>query len=402
MSVRVPLAVASCDFRQSGARLRASLALSLDDQEQLFKSLTLQGVTGFVQLHTCNRLEWWVSAQDVDWATQMLHTAWRRRLTNGDDTVEPRIFRGASAAEHIFRVGIGLESLVQGEREIGGQVRRALQEAREATRSSPALNIVAGVAGRLAAKVRQGSSPTMNTPGMHTLVSEHLGRLLSVNDTVIVAGMGVIGRRCAETLQERGFHVRRFNRTIDELGQYEALDRMTEVLHEVSALVLCSASPDPLIRVGMLEPEGGLHVVDLASPAQVDSALATALGDNYHGLDGFTSSPGVTLEAADEMRYEHLVKGAVKDYLERLAHHRFRGLAQSNQAQLEQVLDADLPELFDRYSEGLGPKARRSLENDLRRLFRRQAWSIRESLVALDQEEEPPPFRLPYPEDEQC
>ncbi len=401
MSVRVPLAVASCDFRRSGARLRSTLAMSPEDQQVLYASLTAQGITGFVQLHTCNRLEWWVSAHDVDWACQMLKTAWHRRLDGRGDAVEPRLLRGASAVEHVFRVGVGLESLVQGEREIGGQVRRALQEARDAKRSSPVLNIVAGAAGRLAAKVRQGHHQAA-TPGMHTLVADHLAHSLGEASTVIVVGMGVIGKRCAETLQSRGYQVRRFNRSPDAQGSYEPLSALSAACAEVAAVVLCSASPEPLIRTGMLELTSGPLVVDLGSPAQVGTELAEELGARYQGLDAFTASQGVTLGEADALRFQQLVKGAVADYLERLAHHRFRGLARSNQAQLEQVIADDLPGVLDRYSEGLSPKARRSLENELRRLFRRQAWSIRESLVALDQEEEPPPFRLPYPEDEQC
>ena len=402
MSVRVPLAVASCDFRRSGTRLRSTLALCRDRQQELMSSLQPQGVTGFVQLHTCNRIEWWVSAHDVDWACQLLQTAWRQCLDGYADSVDPELFRGASAAEHIFRVAVGLESLVQGEREIGGQVRRALQEARDTKRSSPALNIVAGAAGRLAAKVRKNPSDAISVPGMHTLVAEHLQATIPPGSVVIVVGMGVIGKRCAETLQNRGYRVRRFNRTPDPQGHYEPIHELQEAVTEVAAVVVCTASPEPLLTGPEVHQETAPLIVDLGSPAQVGSDLAKALDTRYLDLDGLTASHGVVLGGADAQRYEQLVADAVTDYVERLAHHRFRGLAQSNQVQLQQVLMDDLPELLDRYAQGLSPRKRRSLEVELRRLFRRQAWSIRESLVALDQAEEPPPFRLPYPENEPC
>ncbi|WP_288817750.1 glutamyl-tRNA reductase [uncultured Micrococcus sp.] len=91
---------------------------------------------GAVVLATCNRVEIYAEAADADvsGASEQIVSA----LADSAD-VEVDVARRAlrtlgpqATARHLFEVGAGLDSAVVGEREIAGQVRRALLEAREA------------------------------------------------------------------------------------------------------------------------------------------------------------------------------------------------------------------------------------------------------------------------------
>ena len=103
--------------------------LSSDDARQL-------GVTGSVVLATCNRLEMYVQlpiAAHLPTVRDMITSS-----ISGRSGLDPALvadsfdlYEGEDAVRHLLTVASGLESAVVGEREIAGQVRRALASAQE-------------------------------------------------------------------------------------------------------------------------------------------------------------------------------------------------------------------------------------------------------------------------------
>lgn len=102
-------------------------------------------VRGAVVLATCNRFEAYL---DVDEAPTGEPTAVQTTVATMSDSsgVDPDILRdsltvlsGEDVAAHLFAVSSGLESVVLGEDEISGQVRRALEQARTAGTTSSGL-----------------------------------------------------------------------------------------------------------------------------------------------------------------------------------------------------------------------------------------------------------------------
>ncbi|QCR18128.1 glutamyl-tRNA reductase [Agrococcus sp. SGAir0287] len=92
------------------------------------------GVDGAVVVSTCNRFEAYldVSAEQADAAAR---AALDRALTRAGapgEVEHVEALYDAHAAEHLFAVAAGLESVVVGEGEIAGQVRRALAGAQDA------------------------------------------------------------------------------------------------------------------------------------------------------------------------------------------------------------------------------------------------------------------------------
>lgn len=102
-------------------------------------------VNGAVVLATCNRFEVYLDADECEGAEADATAAAYRAVsrTSGADVDEvARLMRPASgeqAVAHLFEVAAGLDSMVVGEREITGQVRRALSAARAEGTTSPLL-----------------------------------------------------------------------------------------------------------------------------------------------------------------------------------------------------------------------------------------------------------------------
>lgn len=141
-------------------------------------------VSGTVVLSTCNRFEIYCevsSTGDVDAAcSDALDSICRcsglpvRQLSSLFERTH-----GASATEHLFAVAAGLDSVVVGEREVAGQVRRALAQAQAA----------GTVSGRLV-RLFQAASRTGRAVGARTTLSSASRSIASVALELAAAGSG--------------------------------------------------------------------------------------------------------------------------------------------------------------------------------------------------------------------
>lgn len=116
------------DFRRSSPELRARLFIPLAERAPLLKSLLPLGFRDLVYLSTCNRVEFYTSADDYFSDTRRMWLELLKRLgLNEDDYFRGYHLEGKSALRHLVRVASSLESLVIGEPQILGQLKEALQ-----------------------------------------------------------------------------------------------------------------------------------------------------------------------------------------------------------------------------------------------------------------------------------
>ncbi|HUR92395.1 MAG TPA: glutamyl-tRNA reductase, partial [Gemmatimonadaceae bacterium] len=180
---------------------------------------------GFI-LSTCNRVEVYGLAGHADSGALAL----RSFLLDGREVAPQDVqhfsytFAHEDAVRHLFRVAGGVDSMVLGENEILGQLRRALATAREAGVLGPKL-------GRLgAAAVRAGRLARSETG---------LGRGL---DSVVSLGLEAAGARGAEPLHSR----------IAILGGGETAEAVIRHLKRgrVRHITVCNRGKDRAARIG--------------------------------------------------------------------------------------------------------------------------------------------------------
>lgn len=126
----------------------ATLAQLSQGAEGLEEDLERRGVRGQVILSTCNRLEIYLELpqpqlqedqqENIKTLAEEVYTSIASRSQLAFDQVENSfdLYIDQQAAHHLFTVAAGLESAVVGEREITGQVRRALSLAQEKGRAT--------------------------------------------------------------------------------------------------------------------------------------------------------------------------------------------------------------------------------------------------------------------------
>src|SRR6266545_1307707 len=134
------LLVLGASHKTAPLAVRERLAL-LDGQVEPFlhELLAEPGVTEAVALSTCNRTELYLVADDpVDAELALLARRAGTRPTELMDAIY--VQRNCDAARHLFRVVSGLESMIVGEAEIQGQVKRAYERALHARTTGPLVN----------------------------------------------------------------------------------------------------------------------------------------------------------------------------------------------------------------------------------------------------------------------
>ncbi|MHA7141230.1 MULTISPECIES: glutamyl-tRNA reductase [unclassified Arthrobacter] len=170
-------------------------------------------VSGAVTLATCNRLEIYcdaASADDVEAARSAVIT----RISGLSGLPESWVSSafttrtGEDVARHLFAVGAGLDSAVVGEREIAGQVRRALIESQaNGTTSGPLVRLFQE-ASRTAKDV--GAQTALGSQGRSIVsVALELAADLSLtreftDKSVVVFGTGAYAGATMALLKEKG------------------------------------------------------------------------------------------------------------------------------------------------------------------------------------------------------
>jgi glutamyl-tRNA reductase len=135
--------VAGVSHRSAPLALRERLDLPADRVRDLIAELASRAdVDEAVAVSTCNRTELYLVAGDPNKATRAAVEALARAggMRPAELSLALHSSRGLDAARHLFRVTAGLESMVIGEAEVQGQVRRAYELALAQGASGPIAN----------------------------------------------------------------------------------------------------------------------------------------------------------------------------------------------------------------------------------------------------------------------
>jgi glutamyl-tRNA reductase len=257
-----------------------------------------------VLLSTCNRTELYAIASANDtpdrlfesfglWPHQLPFEAWQRyayRLT------------GEDAMDHLFRVAGGLDSLMIGEAQVLGQLKRALSLARQAGALDAQLEIIIRGALRAAKRIRHetglGRRPVSVSHAAVAATQEVLGGLAGRNVLLLGAGeMSEVTLRLLRNQRIGSVYLasRRFERA-DEVAQAAGasavpFDGIEEIIGAVDIIVSSSSAPHHLLDAGRVmtfqEHRGGrpLLIVDMAVPRDVDPDAARVAGVHLLNID---------------------------------------------------------------------------------------------------------------------
>jgi len=171
------LLVAGLNHKTAPVELREQLAVNFSDLVSRAGYLKLHaGLEEIVLLSTCNRVEVYATAARQNGLSRSLLELLCEEP--GDLSSHTYLYKDAAAASHLFRVTAGLDSMVFGETEITGQVKKAYGLARGGQLTGAILNRLFQNAFQVAKEIRSRTSIGRGATSIPSVAAELAERIL--------------------------------------------------------------------------------------------------------------------------------------------------------------------------------------------------------------------------------
>jgi glutamyl-tRNA reductase len=198
--------VVGLSHKTAPVELRERLAVDWRDLVGRAGSLKqLGGLDEIVLLSTCNRVEIYATAAQESAPCSSL--LWSLCKDAPDLGPNPYIYEDLAAARHLFRVASGLDSMVLGETEITGQVKKAYELALGAQLTGGTLNRVFQKAFQVAKEIRTRTGIGRGATSVGSVAVELAEKIFHhelQKQSILIIGAGDIGKACVRHLAKKG------------------------------------------------------------------------------------------------------------------------------------------------------------------------------------------------------
>jgi len=302
----MPVLALGVSYRRAPVDLLERLAFASDEWTKAYEHvLGYPAVREAVILSTCNRVEVYADVEGYHQGFQDL----KRFLAESRDLEADRFAEPLyshyedHAAEHLFAVAAGLDSMVLGEPQIHSQIRQAFRTARDegacGAALSPLFRYAIRTGRRVRAETRIGASPTAFVEAGAEAAARHLDGL--GGKRLVVIGAGEMAALALSWLQERGLgSATVLNRTPEKAERlatraraaHGGLEMLDQALAGADLVVSSTGAVGTVVtREAVARATGGtrpMFLLDLAVPRDVDP--------------GAQEIPGVRVADIDDLR----------------------------------------------------------------------------------------------------
>jgi glutamyl-tRNA reductase len=319
----MPLILVGLNHRTAPVDVRERLSVPDPKLAETTMALReLDGVDGAAVLSTCNRVEAIVSTREEDVIETIVRWLAARASTSLPE-LEKHLYvlRHGDVVQHLFRVASGLDSMILGEPQIGGQVRKAFLTAHSLGTLDALLQQLFDNTSRVAKKVRTetgiGEHAVSVPYAAVELAKKIFGDLRGLH--VLLLGAGDMGELTAEHLHEQEVKQvfvanRSHERALDLARRFDGeavqFDRVDDHLAKCDIVVASTAAPHFLIepqhvaRAMEVRRNRTLFLIDLSVPRNINPAVARIDGAYLYNVDDLQLVADANLERRQKKAVE--------------------------------------------------------------------------------------------------
>jgi glutamyl-tRNA reductase len=313
--------------KTASLELRERIALPTARAARVLRELTEHdAVHEAVALFTCNRTELYLVTADAVEAENAALAILSRQAGLRPTELLGSLYslRGREAVEHLFAVTGGLDSMIVGEAEIQGQVKRAYEMALVEGVSGPVSNRLFRDALAAGKRVRSETGIARTNVSISTvavqLATEFLGDL--AERRVLVVGAGENAELTARALRDRGVDTlfvanRRYDRALGLAqrfgGRAVTFDDMPRELEAADIVVTSTGAPHQIVGREELQFVAAsrmgrpLVLIDLAVPRDIEPSVRDCPGIALYDMDDLQRAVARNMDAREAEAEEALV-----------------------------------------------------------------------------------------------
>jgi glutamyl-tRNA reductase len=359
----MPLILIGLNHRTAPVDVRERLGIVESKLAETTSALqAINGVDGAAVLSTCNRVEAIVSTRDedsieaiVDWLASTASTQ-RSELEK-----HLYILRHGDVVKHLFRVASGLDSMIVGEPQIGGQVKKAFLTALDLGTLDSLLTQLYEQTMRVAKKVRTDTGigeHAVSVPyAAIELAKKIFGDLRGLQ--VLLLGAGEMGELTAEHLHQQDVKQvfvanRSFERAQELAQRFDGaavqFDRLDDYLASCDIVIASTAAPHFVVEPQHVEraldsrKRRNLFLIDLAVPRNINPAVGRVDGAYLYNVDDLQQVADANLAQRQQKASvaEQIVVREVDAFRKRLVAQDAVPTILELQQRLEQIRAAEL------------------------------------------------------------
>ena len=300
-----------CNVSSAAVELRERLVFDDAKTTRALAELNARFAAEAVILGTCNRVEIYISRTDTVAALHIPLMAEFLAEIHGvpANVIAPHLYEhaDAAAAQHLFRVAAGLDSVVVGEGQIAGQVKDAYESAQKLTSTGPLLNALFPAALRVSKRVRSETGIAHGHVSVSSAAVDFVRQVFNTftDKTVLVIGAGKMGRLTLNHLAElKPAAILVTNRNPEKAaasakdcgGRVVPWDQLDDALVQADIVLSTTGAPEYIVprrrfdeKVRRRRAGRPLIIFDMAVPRDFDPAIHDGDAVSVFNVDDLAS-----------------------------------------------------------------------------------------------------------------
>jgi len=260
--------------KSTSLEVREKFAFNKDKIDEILAKLkTLTAFDNGIFLSTCNRTEFYSFCPRIEikkFDAHLEHILGKGLEVRKNDQY---LFSDNDAFAHLLRVMTGIDSMIVGEPDIFGQVKKAYENSRSFGYLNSNLDSIFSKSINITKEIRSATNLSKNPVSIASLVENII--LKEGHSPVLIIGAGDVGKPLLKRLIKNGYEVALFNRSKVEVDGIKSnpLSKLTKNINDFKTIVVAAPSDKEFFGSKDFKTSEDRLIFDLAIPRNLDGSL---------------------------------------------------------------------------------------------------------------------------------